>query len=533
MTVLEEILSRVREGGITSKEELNRVKLASAKRHKVAVPRDADLLALVAGEERERFRVLFRTKSTRTASGVAIVAVQTSPEWCPHGTCTYCPGGPQSQSAKSYTGFEPAALRAGRHGFDPYAQVADRVKQLKAIGHDTDKVDLILMGGTLTARDLDYQQHFVKRCFDAFNDDGEPTQNRFGTQGALTLDEAMARNESAANRCIGITVETKPDWFLADHVDVVLGFGATRVELGIQSTFDDVLERVHRGHDVAQSIESTRLAREAGLKVCYHMMPGLPGSSPERDLESFRRIFEDPDFRPDMIKIYPTLVVPGTQLYDEWRRGEFEPLTTEQAAEVVSRAKEIVPPWVRIQRVDRDIPTPMVAAGVDKSNLREIAVERLRERTGRGCGCVRCREVGFAGGEGERDEAALRRIEYDAGGGTEVFLSLEDPSTGVLHAYLRLRRFRRPHRPELRGVEGAMIRELKVPGRVVPLGQHDGEGGQHRGQGQRLLEEAARLSFDEWGLERLFVLSGVGVKPYYRRLGFQDDGVYLSRRQSR
>lgn len=534
MELLEEILTVVRSGAVRTKEDLHRLKLETVKRHGAnGIPSDADLLAALGADERERFRPLLRTKATRTLSGVAVVAVQTSPEWCPHGTCTYCPGGPGSHSAKSYTGFEPAALRAGRHGHDPYAQVADRVQQLQSIGHDTDKIDLILMGGTLTARDLDYQEWFVKRCYDAMNDGGTPTNTRFNTPGALTLEAAMARNETAANRCIGVTVETKPDWCFEPHVDVVLGFGATRVELGIQTTYDEVLERVHRGHTVADSIRATRVVKDAGLKLVYHMMPGLPGNTPARDAESFRRIFEDPDFCPDMIKIYPTLVMPGTALYEDWKAGRYRPYTTDQAAEVVMEAKRIVPPWVRIQRVDRDIPTPLIAAGVDKSNLRELAVARLRERYGLSCRCVRCREMGVGGreqgGAADPERLELRRTEYDASGGREVFLSLEDPDRHLLHGYLRLRLTDRSHREELRDQSVGIVRELKVPGKVVPLGERSPEGAQHRGTGRRLLQEAEAIAFEERAVERLFVLAGVGVKAYYRRLGYEDDGVYVAR----
>lgn len=534
MELIQEILAGVRDGSVRTKYELHRWKMAIVRRrHAPLIPTNADLYTSLEAHERPAYRGILQLKSTRTLSGVAIVAVQTSPEWCPHGTCTYCPGGPPSSSAKSYTGFEPAAQRAGRLGHDPYLQVADRLRQLHDIGHETDKIDLVLMGGTLTARDLDYQEWFVKRCLDAMNDAGSPSKNRLGTPGALMLDDAKLANESAENRCIGLTVETKPDWAMGGHLDIALGFGATRIELGIQTTYDDVLAHVHRGHTLGDSITSTRLVKDAGFKLCYHMMPGLPGNDAARDAESFRRIFEDSDFKPDMIKIYPTLVIPGTQLYEEWRRGEYRPYTTEEAARVVAAAKRIVPPWVRIQRVDRDIPTPLIRAGVDKSNLREIAIEEL-ERTGERCHCIRCREVGFRDrkeGRTVQPRLEILRIEYDASGGREVFVSLEDVESERLYGFVRLRRPGRPHRPEL-AEPHAMIRELRVNGTQVALGEHQEARWQHRGLGQRLLDEAARITFEEWGLDRLFVLSGIGVKAYYRRLGFKDEGPYLLRRRT-
>jgi elongator complex protein 3 len=530
VSLVEELVSAVRSGRLRSRDEVQAFKLDSARRLGLDhVPSNADLLAQAPDGDREALRPLLLKKPTRTASGVAVVAVQTSPEWCPHGTCTFCPGGPPTNSSKSYTGHEPAARRAVRNAFDPYAQTADRIRQLKATGHATDKIDLILQGGTLTARDLDYQEWFVKRCYDAMNDDGVVSVNRVGTPGALTLDDAMAVNESAANRCIGLTVETKPDWCLEPHLDVILGFGATRVELGVQTTFEEVLARTHRGHTLAESVQATRLVKDAGLKLCYHMMPGLPGSDPERDVESFARIFEDPAFRPDMVKIYPTLVIEGTRLYEDWRRGAYRPYTTEEAARVVAECKRRVPPWVRIQRIDRDIPVPQIAAGVDKSNLRQIARNRLRNTLGVDCRCIRCREVGLNhDGMPPDEELEVFRTEYEASEGRELFLSVEDPERRRLVGYVRARRLARPHRAELRP-DDAMVRELKVYGPMVPIGGHADDRWQHRGWGRRLMDAAESVARDEWGCDRLLVLPGVGVRAYYRRLGYDDVGPYLAK----
>ncbi len=521
------LMEAVHEGRVQSPEDVETFKRELARAGALAhVPSNADLLAAVSGDDRERVRPLLRMKPTRTASGVAIVAVQTSPEWCPHGTCTFCPGGPPTNSAKSYTGHEPAARRAGRHNFDPYDQTADRVAQLQATGHDTDKIDLILMGGTLTARDLDYQQWFVKRCYDAMNDAGTPRRNRLGTPGALTLDEAMRENETAANRCIGLTVETKPDWCRQWHVDVILGFGATRVELGVQTTSDAVLAATHRGHDVGDSVEATRLVKDAGLKLCYHMMPGLPGATPDGDVESFRRVMEDPAFRPDMVKIYPTLVIAGTRLYESWRRGDYEPYSTETAADVVARCKALVPPWVRIQRVERDIPTHEIEAGVEKTNLRQLAVGRLRDVYGKECRCIRCREVGRRRAPDEAT-VALRTTEYAASDGQEAFLAAEDEA-GTLVGFVRARRVGAPHRPEVAPGD-AIVRELKVYGTVVPIGHAGAARWQHQGWGRRLMEAAEAHAAEAWGADRMLVLPGVGVREYYRKLGYSDTGPYLEK----
>jgi elongator complex protein 3 len=523
------VLDAIRTGQAKSAMDVQRLKMELARVHQVdKIPSNAELLAEAPEAERARFLPLLRMKPMRTASGVAVVAVQTSPEWCPHGTCTFCPGGPVTNSAKSYTGFEPAARRAGRNHFDPYLQTAERVAQLQATGHSTDKIDLILMGGTLTARMLDYQEWFVKRCYDAMNDEGKPSVGRWGVPGATTLDEAMERNERAQNRCIGITVETKPDWCLELQLDVILGFGTTRVELGVQTTHEDVLAATHRGHTLKETVRSTQLVKDSGLKLCYHMMPGLPGSTPEKDIESFARIFSDSDFRPDMIKIYPTLVIEGTRLYEDWRRGRYKPYTTQEAAEVVAQCKRLVPPWVRIQRVDRDIPIPQISAGVDKSNLRQIALARLKEMTGKGCPCIRCREVGLNALQdgGHPEEWEIVRQEYDASGGREVFISVETPDRSRLLGFVRLRRLGAPHRPELSPGD-AIVRELKVYGPSLGLGEVPEEEWQHRGWGRRLMEEAERVAQEDWGLERLFVLPGVGVRQYYERLGFGRSGPYM------
>lgn len=536
MNVSQAILEQIRSGKLRSKAEIQQAKLRLAREFKAsALPTDADLWQQMPVEERERYRPLLQIKPTRTASGVAIVTVQSSPSWCPHGTCTYCPGGPNTNSAKSYTGFEPAAQRAARLQHDPYEQTADRIRQLQTIGHTTDKVDFILQGGTFTARDLDYQQWFVKRCYDALNDGGTHDTNRLGLPGALTLEEAMRRNESAPSRMIGLTVETKPDWALADHLDIILEFGATRLELGAQTLREETLKKVHRGHTLKETRQATQLAKDAGFKLVYHMMPGLPGATPESDIEDFKTLFSDEAYCPDMLKIYPTLVLKGTPLYEDYARGDYKPYDTSTAAMVIAEAKRQVPPWVRIMRVDRDIPVPMIESGIDKSNVREMAVELLRTKYGVACQCIRCREVGIrqVGGQKRTSPEAWRlvRRDYASSGGQEVFLSFEDPTDQTLAGYLRLRIPSAPHRPELQGGDASIVRELKVNGPMVPIGDAPEEEVQHRGMGRNLLEEAWRLTTEEFGLRRQFVIAGPGVKPYYRKLGYSDHGPYIVRSQ--
>jgi len=355
--------------GIQGKEDLRRLKTELVQAGLFAtVPSDGALLALLPEDARERWRPLLRVKPVRTRSGVAVIAAMTAPEACPHGTCTFCPGGPSWGTPQSYTGKEPAAMRGTQHGFDPDAQVTARVEQLRRNGHDTDKVDLIIEGGTFTAHAPAYQESFVKGCFDGLN-------------GLVSPDLAAAHtaNEKAGSRCIGMTVETKPDCFLDPAiVENVLRLGTTRVELGIESTYDAVLTVTNRGHTDADSRQATRNAKEAGLKVCYHLMTGLPETTRAMDEENFRRVFEDPAYRPDMLKIYPTVVVERTALHRQWLLGKYAPPGNEETADLLAAVKAKVPPWVRIQRIQREINAPDIRAGPQKGNLREIVRERMR-----------------------------------------------------------------------------------------------------------------------------------------------------------
>jgi elongator complex protein 3 len=289
---------------------------------------------------------------------------------------------------------------------------------------------------------------------------------------------------------------------------------------------------MERGHTVTDSIDATHIAKNTGLKVCYHIMPGLPGSTEKKDLETFHTIFTDERYKPDMIKIYPTLVTKGTKLYDLWSEGTYKPLSTEEASNLIARIKKDVPEWVRIQRIQRDIPSQEISAGIKKSNLRQyIGKEMENHKTS--CRCIRCREIGHAPCELHSTShqlfLTLVRRQYKASDGEEIFLSLEDVNSDILVGYLRLRDIILPHRPELQEEPCMIIRELKVLGREAPLGERTAEAFQHRGYGRTLLSEAERICTEEFGKKRLFVLSGVGVKPYYRALGFSDNGVYLSK----
>ncbi|MBA3044517.1 tRNA uridine(34) 5-carboxymethylaminomethyl modification radical SAM/GNAT enzyme Elp3, partial [archaeon] len=306
--------------------------------------------------------------------------------------------------------------------------------------------------------------------------------------------------------------------------------GGTRVELGIQSTFDSVLKKIERGHKVQDSVDATRILKDSGLKVCYHMMPGLPGSSKEMDLESFKKIFYDEKFRPDMLKIYPTLVIKGTKLYDKWKNKKYKALTTDEAAEIIAEVKKIVPRWVRIQRIQRDIPVPLIEDGVKKSNLRQIVKEEMKKK-GIKCNCIRCREVGHKMLKGiipDTENTKLLRTDYDASGGKEIFLSFEDVKKDILIGYARLRKTGKPHRKEIK--DCMIIRELKVFGQMVPIGEKTENEYQHRGYGKELMKECERITKQEFGYKKILVNSGVGVRNYYRKIGYRKYGFYMGKK---
>lgn len=509
MSYHDELIQLLLDGRIKDKEELQRAKLDLCRKYSLPkVPPNSETLALVGVEHLVAVNEILRRKPVRTLSGVAVVAVMTSPAPCPHGKCIYCPGGVESGSPQSYTGKEPAARRGASYHFDPYEQVCSRIEQLEAIGHGTDKIDLIIMGGTFTSRPWEYQETFVQRCFDAMN-----------RCDSSSLEEAQLMNESAPHRCIGMTIETRPDSMTEGQAARSMRLGMTRVELGVQILDDEILRAINRGHGLQAVVDGTRAAKRAGLKVCYHIMPGLPGASPEQDLVSFRRVFDDPDFRPDMLKIYPTLVVKGTRLHEMWERGEYEPYSTEQAIQVIMEMKCLVPPWARIQRIQRDIPVPLIEAGVDKGHLRDLIKERMCHH-GHRCRCIRCREVGLMGaGDHDPRDVVMNEAEYAASGGTEVFISFDLPHRDALVGYARLRVGDDP---------SARLRELKVFGRMVPL-KLKTEGWQHRGYGRELVARAEQIA-QEKGCQVIQVTSGVGVRQYYASLGYERDGVYMAKR---
>ncbi len=452
-------------------------------------------------------------KFARTISGVTPVAVMAEPAKCP-GQCIYCPT--YEAIPQSYTPESPAVLRGKRCDYDPQKQVEMRLRIFSGMGHPTDKVELIIMGGTFLACPEDYQYRFIKGCFDALN----------GEESA-SLDEAKRLNETARHRCTGLCIETRPDWCGRAEIARMLKFGTTRVEIGVQTLDDDIYRLVRRGHRVEDVVSATTLLREHGFKVHYHWMPGLPGATPERDLELSRQLFADERFRPDGLKLYPTMVVAATELEKWYREGRYQPYDNDTMINLVVDIKSVVPRYVRISRVLRDIPGKFIIGGL-RDSLRDIVRERM-EAAAVECKCIRCREYGHRARDGrEIGKPRLVRMDYQASGGREIFLSFEDENE-TLFGLLRLRIQSRPVPVLGRESKGdvAIIRELHIYGPEVPISQRREGTAQHRGLGKELLKEAERVASAEFGVGQMVVLSGVGAKEYYRESGYGSQGEYM------
>jgi len=438
----------------------------------------------------------------------------TLPMKCP-GQCLYCPT--YSNTPQSYTPESPAVLRARKCDYDARQQVRLRLRILSEMGHPTDKVELIVMGGTFLAYPEDYQYQFIKDCYDALNGVESPT-----------LEEAKRLNETAKHRCTGLCIETRPDWCGQKEIDRMLEFGTTRVELGVQTLNDEIYRLVRRGHKVADVVKATALLREHGFKVHYHWMPGLPGSTPEEDLELSRRLFTDDRFKPEGLKLYPTVVVEGTEL-ERWYKDErYQPYDVNTMVNLLVEIKSMVPKYVRISRVLRDIPAKFIMAGC-KDSLRGMIKQRMRQKAVE-CKCIRCREYGHRARDGwEIGKPHLVRMDYEASGGREIFLSFEDDKE-TLFGLLRMRIQSKsiPALPHEVNGNLALIRELHVFGPEVPLSGQKPEAAQHKGLGKALLHEAERIAGEEFQVQQMVVLSGTGAKEYYRsEFGYSSQGNFM------
>lgn len=558
-----------------NKEVLSRLKIKLCTKHKVKnIPTDIEIYMSASDKDAQFLKKYLQTKPTRTISGVAVVAVMSKPMPCPHadkqkggiGPCAMCPGGPASEFGdipQSYTGKEPATMRAIRAGYDPYIQVFNRLEQYIVTGHVPDKIELIVMGGTFISFPKQYRDKFITDCFRAMNDfstlffgKGKKNSldfNRFkrffelpgevGDPGrteriqtrlkklkhkSTTLEKEQKRNERSNIRCVGLTLETRPDYGSAKHGNEMLRLGATRVELGIQSVYDDALKAIKRGHTVQDNIRSIRELKDLGFKLNFHIMLGLPGVNERQDLAALNELFDNPDYRPDMLKLYPCMVLKGTELYRSWKAKKYKPLTTQKAAEMIAEFKQRVPEYCRIMRVQRDIPTYQTEAGVDKTNLRQY-IEKIMQHKGIKCRCIRCREAGRANNI-ERPKFFVR--DYDASHGKEFFISIEDEKNDVLLGFCRLRFPCNQMRKEMTK-RTALIRELHVYGAAAALGEkekgtkmHANKAVQHKGIGRRLLKKAEMIAAKH-KKDKIVIISGIGVREYYKKLGYKKEGPYM------
>ena len=617
----EELIKDIKKQKIRDQKSLNKLKMALAKKHKIKViPKNAEILNYASEKDRDALNFVLSMKPVRLLSGVAVVAIMTQPSKCPHGKCSFCPGGIKSEFGdvpQSYTGKEPTTRRAIRNLYDPYLQIFNRLEQYIVMNKIPDKVEIIVMGGTFPARDKRYQDEFITYTFKAMNDfsalffnnktnklklkefldffelpgeihdeerqrkihekclmiksaadpadllkthgvfetpkiserffrevwnsaERSNTKHASNPSRKLKPNTASLKNEQSKNqtskiRCVGLTIETRPDWASLELANSFLDFGCTRVELGVQSVYDSVLKKVERGHKVKDTIEATRTLKDLGFKINYQVMPGLPGVSKQKDIQALKTLFSNPDFRPDMLKIYPCMVMKGTKLYLEWKKGKFKPLTTKDAAEMIAEFKKNVPEYVRIMRVQRDIPTFATESGVDKTNLRQY-IESLMKKKGIVCRCIRCREIGrydlkkakaAKKGKGKKTSRkasdTIKIIGYNASKGKEFFIAAEHDD--FILGFCRLRFPSRNLRKEI-AKDSALIRELHVYGAASEVGEKNKEKTQHKGIGKALLKQAESIA-KSYKKKKIVIISGVGVREYYKKLGYRLEGPYM------
>jgi len=546
-----------------SKQGLAKLKIRLCTKHKVKkIPTDIQILLNTSKDKLSKVRRSTYSKPTRTGSGVAVVAIMAQPRKCPHGACTMCPSMTTLGIPQSYTGKEPATMRAIRNKFDPYLQVMNRLEQYVVLGQSPEKVELIIMGGTFPSFPVRYQENFVKLAFRAMNDfsrlfylknkfDVEKFRDFFGLPGDVddpkrvrrihaklrmlkekaassSLAREQKKNETSQIRCVGLTLETRSDYATLEHADHFLKLGCTRIELGVQTVYDDVLRRINRGHGTKENIESIKVLRDLGYKLNFHVMLGLPGVTKKMDVKAIKTLFEDPAYKPDMMKLYPCMVVEHSQLYKDYKAGRFKPISTKQAADIIVAAKPFVRRYCRIMRVQRDIPTYMTVAGVDKTNLRQYVYQEMQRREVT-CNCIRCREPSrklSSKNLSQNPQIRINIIEYEASDGREFFISYDDVKNDALLGFVRLRLPSSSLRKEITA-KSALVRELHVYGTALALGEeYSDKSSQHRGIGKKLMAMAEKVA-KQHAKDKIVVISGVGVRGYYKRLGYRKQGPYM------
>jgi len=484
------------------------VKRKMAKKYKIPCPTNMNLLKtyheMVKNKRVKSLKNLenlLKTRPIRSLSGIVNISVLTKPYPCP-GKCLYCPT--EKGIPKSYVSGEPAVERAKRLNYDPYLQVKKRIEMLEGEGHPTDKIELRMVGGTWSYYPKNYQSWFVKKCFDACN-----------KRVARNLKEAQRLNEKAKHRIVGLSVETRPDFITLPEIKRLRKLGITLVELGVQSIYDNVLKLNLRGHGVKETILATKLLKDAGFKVLYQMMPNLPGSDLKRDEKMFEELFKNPDFQPDLLKIYPCALLKEAPLYKLWKAGKYKPYTERQLINLIKEIKKKIPHYVRIQRITRDIPSSIIVAGPAKiSNLRQILMEKMKKEDWQ-CKCIRCREV--RENYNSKEKVFLFREDYEASNGKEIFLSFENRNRTKLYSLLRLR---------TTSQNKAIVREIHTYGLLVPIAEKN-LAPQHRGLGKELIREAEKIAKKEFGLKKMAVISAIGVRNYFSKLKYKLKETYM------
>jgi len=447
-------------------------------------------------------------KPTKTISGVAPLAVMLPPRKCPHGACLYCPS---LNAPQSYTPESPAVLRAKQCEYDPAKQVKTRLKQFQAMGHPTEKIELIVMGGTFLAYPEDFQFDFIKKCYDALNN-----------KKSKSLDEAKKINETAKNRLTAVCIETRPDYCNEHHIKNMLEWGTTRVELGVQAIDDEIYKKVNRGHKVQDVIDATKRLKQAGFKIGYHIMPGIPGSNPKKDIKMFKELFSSKNFKPDQIKIYPCQVLKGSGIENLYYGGEYVPYTKQQTTEIIIQMLKLTPNYCRIMRIMREIPPQYLVAGITNIDLRKDIEEEIRRQKVK-INEIRFREIGFALRDKRHvdPKIKIKTTKYKASGATEYFIEAVNKDN-VLFGLLRLR---------LEKNKPAMVRELHVYGPTLKLSEKANQEWQHKGLGKMLMAEAEKISKKKH-FKNIKVISGVGVREYYKKLDYKldSDKIYVEKK---
>lgn len=526
--MLTELIKKLLQEKDLTREKIDSLKRVFANKHKTVFPTTAELLKeyrlllkLKKIEPSPTLEKILQKRSVRTLSGVAIVTVLTKPWPCP-GKCVYCPL--EKEMPKSYLKNEPAAQRAYFNNFNPYNQVFSRLKMLYDNGHPTDKVELIVKGGSWNSYPWTYQRWFIKECFRACNNfpkQTKPKSNLSTTDQNLLKQQNL--NEKAGSRIVGLTLETRPDLISFQTISQMRLLGCTRIELGVQHTDDKILSLTKRGHNLDQVKQAAKLLRHYGFKLDFHLMPQLPGSTPSKDYQMVKQIFSDPDLKPDMIKIYPCSVVKHSELYTWFKKGLFKPYSDQKLVEMLIKVKaQLIPRYCRISRLIRDIPATEIVAGNKITNLRET-IQKIMKEKGLSCSCLRCREIGHHP-ELKNKKLPLKIFidQYTASGGQEYFLSFEDIKRQVVYGFCRLR-------IDPQGLFPAFIRELHIYGQLVEIGTRQKNASQHSGLGKRLVKEAEKIC-QKNNVKQLAIISGVGVRGYYKKLGYRLQKTYLAKK---